>query len=145
MADGKNVTARVTETRNGNLLITRELIKDKHGKPLKTKDGADFYGYFVRGFIRGQEKKVDLAGKDKGGYEPLELMFGIQDKAELIVTEEETEFNGMKTHRTIYTAQVVDEDDEVWKCEVKPQRNSDKALLDFLMIEVGKQNRKQTA
>ena len=139
----KNTTAEVTETQNGNLVMVREPILDKNGKQLVTKDGRPYFAYVVRGIIRGQHKKVDFAPKDMGGYEPLDILFDIADKAELIAEDKVMEDSkGNKTAYTAYTARVVDEDGIPWECEVKPQRNSDKALLSFLLIEIGKQAKK---
>ncbi len=147
MANETKKTANVaTETLNGNLVIVREAIIGKDGKQLITKDGRPYFAYIVRGVIRGQEKKVDFAPKDKGGYEPLDILFDINDKAELIMTDEVmTDDNGNKTPYVSYKVQVVDEDGEIWECGVKPQRDSDKALLKFLLIELGKQAKKAAA
>ncbi len=147
MANETKKTANVaTETLNGNLVIVREAIIGKDGKQLMTKDGRPYFAYIVRGVIRGQEKKVDFAPKDKGGYEPLDILFDINDKAELIMTDEVmTDENGNKTPYVSYKVQVVDEDGEIWECGVKPQRDSDKALLKFLLIELGKQVKKTAA
>ena len=144
MANETKKTANVaTETLNGNLVIVREAIIGKDGKQLITKDGRPYFAYIVRSVIRGQEKKVDFAPKDKGGYEPLDILFDISDKAELIMTDEVmTDENGNKTPYVSYKVQVVDEDGEIWECGVKPQRDSDKALLKFLLIELGKQAKK---
>lgn len=146
MAVQKNTTAVVTETQNGNLVMVREPINGKDGKQLLTKDGRPYFAYIVRGMIRGQAKKIDFAPKDQGGYEPLDILFDIANKAELIMEERVVEDNnGGKTPYTAYSVRVVDEDGEVWECEVKPQRNSDKALLKFLLIELGKQAKKAAA
>lgn len=143
----KNSTAKVvTEMQNGNLVMVREPINGKDGKQLVTKDGRLYFAYIVRGVIRGQAKKVDFAPKDQGGYEPLDILFDIAPKAELTMEERVMEDNnGNKTAYTAYSVRVVDEDGEVWECEVKPQRNSDKALLKFLLIELGKQTKKTAA
>lgn len=131
-----NVKAsKVTETINGNLVLTREPIMGKDGKQLITKDGRQYFSYVVNAFIRGQEKKIDFMPKDKGGYEPLDILFDISPKAELILREEEmTDNEGRKSKYLTYTAQVIDEDGEIWDCSVKPQRDSDKALLKFALI-----------
>ena len=142
MANEKNGKAVVTETINGNLVITREPINGKNGKQLVTQDGRLYFAYVVRGNIRGQEKKVDFAPKDQGGYEPLDILFEISPKAELVMSDEEmTDSSGKITKYTSYKAQVVDEDGEIWACGVKPQRDSDKALLNFLLIELSKANK----
>ena len=141
----QNNTAVVTETQNGNLVMVREPILGKDGKQLVTKDGRPYYAYIVRGMIRGQVKKIDFAPKDKGGYEPLDILFDISPRAELIMTDEVmTNDDGTKTSYTAYKVQAVDEDGETWECGVKPQRDSDKALLKFLLIELGKQAKKAT-
>lgn len=135
MAKEQNGTAVATETINGNLVLVREPINGKDGKQLTTKDGRPYYAYIVRGLIRGQEKKVDFVPKDMGGYEPLDILFDIAPKAELIMRDEVmANADGSKTQYTAYTAQVTDEDGEIWECGVKPQRDSDKALLRFMLI-----------
>lgn len=135
MAKEQNGTAVATETMNGNLVLVREPINGKDGKQLTTKDGRPYYAYIVRGLIRGQEKKVDFVPKDMGGYEPLDILFDIAPKAELIMRDEVmANADGSKTQYTSYTAQVTDEDGEIWDCSVKPQRDSDKALLRFMLI-----------
>jgi len=145
MAKNEQNGADVTETMNGNLVVTREAITGKDGRQLVTKDGRLYYSYIVRGIIRGHETKVDFAPKDKGGYEPLDLLFDVSPKAMLIMSEEEmTDESGNKTHYTAYKIQAVDEDGEIWECGVKPQRDSDKALLKFLLIEMKKTAVKQT-
>ena len=142
MANEKNVKTVVTETINGNLVITRDPIMGKNGKQMVTQDGRLYFAYVVRGNIRGQEKRIDFAPKDQGGYEPLDILFEISPKAELVMSEEEmTDVSGKVTRYTAYKAQVVDEDGEIWDCGVKPQRDSDKALLKFLLIELNKANK----
>ena len=145
MAEKKN-EIKATETINGNLVVVREPIKGKDGKQLMTKDGRLYYAYIVRGNIRGQEKKVDFAPKDKGGYEPLDIVFDISEKAELIMTDEVmTNDDGTKTPYTTYKVRVVDEDGTAWECGVKPQRDSDKAMLKFLLIWLRKSQKQEIA
>lgn len=147
MANETKKTANVvTETQNGNLVMVREPIIGKDGKQLKTKDGRPYFAYIVRGNVRGQEKKVDFAPKDKGGYEPLDVLFDMSDKVELTMSDEVmTNDDGTKTPYVAYRAQVVDEDGEIWDCGVKPQRDSDKALLKFLLICLRKSQKSNTA
>ena len=119
--------------------MVREPINGNDGKQLVTKDGRLYYAYIVQGLIRGKSKKIDFAPKDKGGYEPLDILFDISPRAELIMTEETMkDDDGERTHYTAYKVQVVAEDGVVWACDVKPQRNSDKALLGFLLNELHK-------
>lgn len=133
----KKQTAFVAETMNGNFVIEREAIKDKRGKQLVTEDGRLYFAYLLRGVLRGRSVKVDFSPKDKGGYLPLDLVFDVSPKAELLITEEVTEFNGTKNRRTVYTVNTVDEDGVVWKCEVKPTKKSDSDLLAMLINLIG--------
>lgn len=138
--NGKNYVTETTA--NGNLVMVREAINDKSGKQLTTDDGRLYFSYVVRGYIRGREKKIDFVPKDKGGYEPLDIVFDISSKAELLISEEKmTDGNGNTTSYTAYKVVVTDEDGEVWECAVKPQRDSDKTLLNFLLIEMRKANK----
>lgn len=145
MAKVQNGTAVVTETINGNLVVVREKVTDKNGRQLVTQDGRNYYNYIVRGVIMGEKREIRLAPKDKGGYEPLEIIFSISDKAELVISDVTEEMNGVKRTRTVYTAQVVDEDGELWKCDLKPERDSAKTLLNFLLIMLKKQQAKDKA
>ncbi len=136
MAEKKMVA---TETKNGNLIIVREAILDANGKQLMTKDDRPYFAYIVRGIVRGKLKKVDFVPKDKGGYDPLDILFEISPQAELIISEEEMKDDeGKKTKYTSYKAKVVDEDGDVYECSVKPQRDSDKALLKYIFIDLNK-------
>ena len=89
--------------------------------------------------MRVREVKVDFSPKDKGGYVPLDLVFDVNPEAELDITDEVTEFNGRKQHRTVYTVNTVDENGVVWHAEVKPTGKSDVDLLTMLMNMVNKQ------
>ncbi|MCM1437654.1 MAG: hypothetical protein NC131_00380 [Roseburia sp.] len=129
--------AAVAETLNGNLIVVREAIKDKRGNQLKTNDGRLYFAYVINGKLRGRDIKVDFSPKDKGGYVPLDLVFDNSDKAELLITEVVSEMNGVKQRRTVYEVFTVDEDGQVWKCEVKPARKSDGDLLAMIMNMLG--------
>ena len=124
----------LTQTVNGNLVAERTPLKDKHGKPYRSQSGNPCYGYAVKGFVRDKEYAVDFMPKDKGGYEPLDIVFDVSDKPELIMTEEEMiDDAGRKTHYTTYKFQAVDENGVVYSVGVKPQRDSDKTLLQMIL------------
>ena len=134
-----NKQAVVTETMDGNLVVVREPILGKDGKQMITKDGRPYFAYVVRGVVKGREIKVDFCPKDQGGYEPLDILFDMAPKAQLIMSEETmTDDSGRESHYTAYRVEVVDEDGEVWPCAIRPQRDSDKTLLKFLLIELRK-------
>lgn len=140
MANEKNVKAFVAETtQDGNFVIVREPIKGANGKQLQTQDGRLYYAYLLRGKLRGRDVKVDFSPKDKGGYELLDLVFDVSPKAELNITEVVQEMNGVKSRRTIYTVNTVDEDGQIWKSEIKPSRTSDRDTLAMLITLIGAQ------
>ncbi len=133
VADGKMQTV-VTEVIDGRLVLVRTEIKDKNGKKLKSKDGRQLYSYTVNGKVRGRDVKADFIPRDLGGYEPLDIIFDFELPVTLDVLEESSvDYSGNKNIRTVYFAQVIDADGCVYKCEVKPQRQSDKALVDMLL------------
>lgn len=135
-----NNQAVVTETMDGNLVMVREPIFDKKGEQMVSKDGRLCFAYVVRGVANGREVKADFCPKDQGGYEPLDILFDIAPKAKLIMSDETmTDDSGKETHYTAYRIEVVDKDGDVWPCEVRPQRPSDKTLLKFLLIDLSKQ------
>lgn len=123
----------VAEMRNGNFIIRRAPVLDKRGNQYVTADGRLYFKYKLFGILRGREVKVDFSPKDKGGYVPLDLVFDVNPEAELDITDEITEFNGKKQHRTVYTVNTVDENGVVWHAEVKPTGKSDVDLLTMLM------------
>ena len=135
------IVANVAEMVNGNFIIRRTPIWDKRGVQLCTNTGRLYFSYRLYGKLRGREVSVDFSPKDKGGYVPLDFVFDVKPEAELDITDEVTEFNGKRQHRTVYTVFTVDEDGVVWKCEVKPTNKSDIDLLTMLMNMVNKQVR----
>ena len=122
-----------TETEAKKLFVEREEITDKKGNLYKTDSGEKMFAYVLRGKLQGKDTKVDFVPKDKGGYEVLAFVFGVADKAELIINVEEMETDdGRKTRYNSYLLRTIDSDGVPWECEVKPQRNSDKSLLKML-------------
>ncbi len=99
-------------------------------------DGKQYWAYVLKGQVRGRDVKVDFAPKDKGGYEPLDIVFSIDDKAELIMTTETmTDANGKQTKYISYKVRNADELGEL-ECGVKPSRDSDKALLTMVINQL---------
>ena len=135
-ANQQTATSMVMElSGNGKPIVKRTRIIDRNGQPMSSREGNPMYEYAVHGTVRGNRKvKVELAPKDLGGYEPLDILFDEQDVAELDIHDVTTEMNGVKTTRTIYTAVALD--GTGYKCDVKPKRNSDQAKLDMLFIDL---------
>lgn len=131
-ADVQNV---VTEEQGLKLFVTRE--------PFTGSDGNKYWAYVLKGEVRGRDVKVDFAPKDKGGYEPLDIVFSIAPTAELIMTTETmTDASGSKTKYVTY--KVRNEDDlGALECGVKPSRDSDKALLQMIISQLRAKANKQ--
>lgn len=127
------IMANESKTNNG-LILERESFKGN--------DGKDYFSYFLKGKIRNRDVKVDFAPKDKGGYEPLDIIFDVDPKAELIMSEETmVDSNGKETRYMSYKARTIDEDGLVFECGIKPSRDSDKALLGMLLALINKSNK----
>lgn len=105
----------------------------------KGTDGKDYWAYIVKGKVRGRDIKVDFAPKDKGGYEPLDIVFDVSPMAELVISDEEMTdaSTGRTTKFTTYKVLTIDEDGIPYECGIKPSRDSDKALLKMLLNQIG--------
>ena len=124
------VVETAAEMNGVKLYVERRIIKDKFGNPMKNASGGDMYAYEMPCVLQGKQTKIDFAPKDVGGYEPLDFVFNVSEKAELFITENESETtSGRKTHFTSYSVRNVDSDGIPWECNVRPQRDSDKSLL----------------
>lgn len=122
-----NENVKVEEKEIVKLFVEREKFTGN--------DEKEYYSYFLKGKVRGRDVRVDFAPKDKGGYEPLDIVFDVQDKAELTIGKEEMvdSNTGRKSVYDTYTVKTVDADGIEYVVGVKPTRNSDKALLQMLI------------
>lgn len=98
------------------------------------KNNKTFFSYFIKGIVRGKPVKVAIVPPDNGGYVLLDIVFDKDMAAELSVEPFE-----MKTDKgeiiagNTYSVKSVDEDGEVYECKIKPFRQSDKAILNYLL------------
>ena len=123
-----------------NLVVEREIYT--------VKDKEEYYGYFVRGKVRGRDVKVDLTPKNKDydGYDFLDIIFDIAPTAELVVREEESETtSGARTRYTVYEVRNVDEDGIEYTYKLKPRAESDKSVLNVLLQQAQKAEEKANA
>ena len=72
---------------------------------------------------------------DRGGYAVLDIVFGNEMQAELVVNpyEIKDDATGNVIKGNTYAVRTIDENGETYECNVKPFRNSDKMLLNMLM------------
>lgn len=124
--------------------MANEINKDKKIYVEKEKfefNGKEYFGYFIKGIVRGKEVKISIAppnkDTDRGGYTVLDLVFGDSDKAELVIVpyEIKDEKAGKVITGNSYMVRTVDENGEVYECPVKPNRTSDKTLLNMLLTK----------
>lgn len=99
------------------------------------KNGKSYYSYFIKGIIRDKEVRISIMPPDRGGYTVLDIVFGKEMQAELVVKpfEIKDESTGRVITGNSYAVQSVDENGEIYECAVKPYRASDKALLNMLV------------
>lgn len=121
------------------------MAKEKEVKVLKieretyqSKDSSERYSYFVKGVIRGKSVKASLIPGDIGGYDVLDIVFGEEKTADLVLVPYSMvdEKTGKEINGNGYEAQNVDELGEVYKCKVKPRQASDKSLLEMLIARL---------
>ena len=104
------------------------------------KDGKQYFSYFVKATIRGKEVKITVAPQsansttvDRGGYTVFDIVFGNENKLELITTPFEIkDATGHIIKGKTFSVKSVDENGQVYECQVKPFKSSDKALLNML-------------
>lgn len=114
------------EKKANKIMVERETFE---------KDGKTYFSYFIKGKIRGKEVRIAVVPPDKGGYSVLDIVFGNEMKAELVVNpfEIKDEASGKTVKGNTYLARTIDENGEVFECNIKPYRNSDKMLLNMLI------------
>jgi hypothetical protein len=99
------------------------------------KDGKTYYSYFIKGTVRGKDVRVMIVPPDKGGYTVLDIVFGEEMSAELLLKpyEMKDENTGKIIKGNTYAVHTQDEDGTEYECAVKPFRASDKTLLNMLL------------
>lgn len=100
------------------------------------KDEKEYYGYFVRGKLRGREVQADLMPKNKDfdGYAILDIIFDIAPTAQLSIREEESETATGATYRyTVYEVSNTDEVGITYSYKLRPRAESDKSILGVLL------------
>ncbi len=99
------------------------------------KDGKTFFSYFIKGNIRGKDVRILVTPPDKGGFAVLDIVFGNEMQADLVTTpyEIKDEATGNVIKGNTYSVRSVDENGEIYECNIKPFRSSDKSLLNMLM------------
>ncbi len=99
-----------------------------------TKNGKEFFSYFIKGKARGKDVKVAVAPPDICGYTVLDIVFDTEMSADLVITPFEMKnANGETISGNTYAVRSYDENGEVFECKVKPLRVSDKTLLNMLL------------
>lgn len=124
-----------------NVTVTENLKKENEELYVQRvsfvgSNGENYWSYFLKGKIRKRDVKVDFIPKDKGGYEPLDILFDVAPKAILKISEEEmTDDSGKLLKYKSYTLVTVDENGLEYLCNVRPARDSDKSLLNMIWAE----------
>lgn len=100
--------------------------------------GKEYFEYFIKGNVRGRDVKVKLAPPDKtdkGAFTVLDIVFGDSNKAEFAVVPYEFQDSTGKTivGNKFFVRTTDAETGEIYECQVKPAKQSDKTLLAMLM------------
>ena len=100
-----------------------------------TKNGQEYFSYFINANIRGKVKRIGVVPPDNGGYEVLDIVFGNEMSAELVLKpyEIKDDKTGQVLKGNSYAVRSVDEDGVVYECPIKPARTSDKNMLTMLI------------
>ena len=98
------------------------------------KNGNSYFAYFVKGNVRGKDVKASVVPLDFGGYTVLDIVFGNEMKADLVLNpyEIKDEKTGNVVAGNTYSVRSVDENGEIYECRIKASKNSDKQLLSMI-------------
>ena len=99
------------------------------------KDGKEYFAYFITGRVKNTDVKIGVVPHDVGGYTALDIVFDGAEKAELVLKpyEIKDEDTGRVISGNTYSAMTVDENGEIFECPIKPNRQSDKTILNMLI------------
>ena len=114
------------EKKANKIMVERETFE---------KNEKTYFSYFIKGNIRGKDVRVAIVPPDRGGYAVLDIVFGNEMKAELVVNpfEIKDDATGRVIKGNSYLVRSADENGEVFECNIKPYRSSDKTLLNMLI------------
>lgn len=99
-----------------------------------TKNGKEYFSYFIQGVVRGKHIKAAVVPPDNGGYQVLDIVFDGSMACDLVVTPFEMKGeNGQTISGNTYTVRSVDTDGTVYECKIKPFRQSDKNMINMLL------------
>lgn len=103
------------------------------------KNGKTYFSYFVQGTVRGKSVKAAIIPPDKGGYTVLDIVFGNEMMAELVVKpfEIKDDATGKVISGNTFAVVSYDENGDTFECAIKPYRASDKAILNMLIKALG--------
>lgn len=112
--------------KDGKIVVEREIYE---------KNGKQYYSYFIKGNVRGKDIKANVMPLDFGGYAVLDIVFGNEMKADLVLNayEIKDEKTGNIMKGNTYSVRSTDENGEIYECRIKPSKNSDKALLNMIL------------
>lgn len=111
---------------NNKIVVEREIFE---------KNEKQYFSYFIKGNIRGKDVKILVTAPDNGGFQVLDIVFGNEMKADLVLSpfEIKNDATGEVVKGNSYLVRSTDENGEVYECKIKPFRQSDKALLNMLI------------
>jgi len=100
------------------------------------RNGKEYFGYFIKGNLRGVDVKAKIMPPEFEGYAVLDIVFGKEMAADLIVTPYAMKDDFGKTIRgNTYSVRTVDTDGTVYECPVKPANASAKAILSMILAQ----------
>lgn len=116
-------------TVDSGVSVYREKLKPRN------KGDKPVFTYKVRGVIRGTEMDATIVPADRGGYRVLGPVFGEAEALPLLMVpyEMRDEKTGKKTSGYTYKLSSTDEAGITLELKVKPNRDSDKRILDCLI------------
>lgn len=142
--EGMNVVNEEEETQeneeielmNSDFKEALSLSLPVHRKVFKTKDKKELMGYYVIGSVRKRDIVGSIIPSDFGGFDLLDIISSDEDNPPMLIRLKYSMPN-TQTGEVVsgYTYEMVSFDpmvNEYIRCKVKPQRQSDKSVIEML-------------
>lgn len=107
-----------------------EQFEIKRKSFIGSKTGERYYGYHIKGMLKGHPVKVNIKCKDNAGYKMLDIVFDGANKVYLMTTKAQIDKNIFTTY---YAVSIDEEDGTLIRANIVPLAQSDQDTLFALL------------
>ena len=96
-------------------------------------DGKPLYSYHINATLRGKPKEISLVPKDNGAYDLLNIIYLEDNEVDGLIIENEFKTEDGDVVKSLIVEVFVVDEGVRYSCQLKTQRDSDKATLNTLV------------